>query len=174
MSIFSFVAELIKELRKGEMEMLVKNWMTKNPVTVPFDYTLEETAEVLLRHKISGAPVVDHEKNVIGVITEKDLFRALMSLTSLDKRGIQFAFQIEDRPGSIKEVADIFRKYGGRIASILRSCDSAQPGYRKVYFRVYEADRSKLQQLKAELNSQSKVLYMADLLENKREIYATV
>jgi len=107
------------------------------------------------------------------VITEKDLFRALMSLASLEKRGIQFAFQIEDRPGSIKEVADIFRNYGGRIASILSSSDFAQSGYRNVYLRVCEADRSKLQQLKAELSRQSKVLYMVDLLENTREIYAT-
>ena len=163
----------IYELKYLISEIKVNEMMTKDPVTVPFDYTLEETAEVLLSHKISGAPVVDHEKNVVGVITEKDLFRALMSLASLEKRGIQFAFQIEDRPGSIKEVADIFRKYEGRIASILSSCDSAQPGYRNAYFRVCEADRSKLQQLKTELNRQSKVLYMVDLPENTREIYAT-
>ena len=163
----------IHELKYLLSEIKVNEMMTKDPVTVPFDYTLEETAEVLLSHKISGAPVVDHEKNVIGVITEKDLFRALMSLASLEKRGIQFAFQIEDRPGSIKEVADIFRNYGGRIASIMSSSDFAQSGYRNVYFRVCEADRSKLQQLKAELNRQSKVLYMVDLPENTREIYAT-
>lgn len=161
----------IHELKYLLSEIKVNEMMTKDPVTVPFDYTLEETAEVLLSHKISGAPVVDHEKNVIGVITEKDLFRALMSLASLEKRGIQFAFQIEDRPGSIKEVADIFRNYGGRIASIMSSSDFAQSGYRNVYFRVCEADRSKLQQLKAELNRQSKMLYMVDLPENTREIY---
>jgi acetoin utilization protein AcuB len=163
----------IHELKYLIEEIKVEEIMTKDPVTIPFNYTLEETAEVLLSHKISGVPVVDHEKNVIGVITEKDLFRALMSLTSFEKRGIQFAFQTEDRPGSIKEIADIFRKYGSRIASILSSCDSAQSGYRNVYFRVYEADRSKLQQLKAELNGQSKVLYMVDLLDNTREIYAS-
>ena len=162
----------IRELKYLISEIKVHEMMSKDPVTVPFDYTLEETAEVLLSHKISGAPVVDHEKNIIGVITKKDLFRALMSLTSLEIRGIQFAFQIEDRPGSIKEIADIFRKYGGRIASILSSCNSAKDGYRNVYFRIYEADRSKLQQLKAELNGQSKMLYMVDLLNNEREIYA--
>ena len=163
----------IHELKYLIDEIKVEEIMTKKPITIPFDYTLEETAEVLLSHKISGAPVVDHEKNVIGVITEKDLFRALMSLTSLEKRGIQFAFRLEDRPGSIKEVADIFRKYGGRIASILSTCDSAETGYRNVYFRVVNAERSKLHQLKAELKRQSKVLYMVDLPENTREIYAT-
>lgn len=164
----------IRELKYLISEIKVHEMMSKDPVTVPFDYTLEETAEVLLTQKISGAPVVDHKRNIIGVITKKDLFRALMSLTSLEKRGIQFAFQIEDRPGSIKEIADIFRKYGGRIASILSSCNSAKDGYRNVYFRVYEADRSKLPQLKAELNGQGKMLYMVDLLKNEREIYANL
>ena len=29
--------------------------MTENPVTLPFDFTVEEAAEVLLEKKISGA-----------------------------------------------------------------------------------------------------------------------
>jgi len=37
----------------------VKTIMTKNPVTVPTDFTVEETAEILLNHKISGTPVVN-------------------------------------------------------------------------------------------------------------------
>jgi acetoin utilization protein AcuB len=163
----------IHELLYLISEIKVEEIMTKDPITVPFDYTLEETAEILLSHKISGVPVVDHEKNVIGVITETDIFGALVSLTGLAKRGIQFAFSLEDRPGSIKDVADIFRKYGGRIVSILSSYDPSQTGYRKVYFRIYRLDRSKLQQLNEDLNQHSKVLYMIDLVENTREIYAT-
>jgi len=33
--------------------------MTKNPITVTPEQTIEETAEILMKHKISGAPVVD-------------------------------------------------------------------------------------------------------------------
>ena len=38
----------------------IKDIMTKNPITVSLDYTIEETAEILLKHKISGVPVIDH------------------------------------------------------------------------------------------------------------------
>ena len=37
----------------------IKDIMTKEPITVPFDYTIEETAQVLLENKISGVPVLD-------------------------------------------------------------------------------------------------------------------
>ena len=150
----------------------VKKIMTKNPITVPLDYTVEETAEVLLENKISGVPVVDNEGKIVGTITETDLFRAMMSLTGLKSKGILFAFQLEDRPGSIKEVADIVREYGGRIASILSSYDRVQKGYRKAYIRMYGIDRIKLPQLKEELKEKATMLYMVDLRENKREIYS--
>jgi acetoin utilization protein AcuB len=149
----------------------VKDIMTPNPVTVPMNFTVEETAEVLLDHKISGAPVVDERGEVVGTITKNDLFRAMISLTGVGKRGIQFAFQVEDRPGSIKDLTDIMRKYGGRMVSILSTYERVPQGYRKVYIRMYGVDRSKLENLKAELREKAEVLYMVDHRENKREIY---
>ena len=151
----------------------VKEIMTKKPVTVPFDYTLEETAQVLLENKISGAPVLDHDGKIVGTITQSDIFRALVSLTGLSKRGISFAFMLEDRPGSIKDVADVIRKYSGRMASILSAYDSVPAGYRKVYIRMYNIDRARLPQLTEELSERGTLLYMVDHRENRREIYET-
>ena len=150
----------------------VKEIMTKNPITVPFDFTVEEAAEVLMKNKISGVPVVNGRNQISGIITQDDLFRAMISLTGLKSRGIQFAVQIEDRPGSIKEVADILRKYGGRMASILSSYDRVQKGYRKAYIRMYEIDRLRIPQLKEELKRKATLLYIVDLRENIREVYA--
>jgi acetoin utilization protein AcuB len=149
----------------------VKDIMTKDPITVPFDYTIEETAQVLLENRISGVPVVDHEGKITGIITEADLFRALMSLTGLVKRGVQYAFQLEDRPGSIKDITDVMRKYGGRLASILTSYDGAPEGYRKVYIRIYGIDRHELGRLSQELKETTTLLYMVDHGENKREVF---
>lgn len=149
----------------------VSDIMSKNPVTVPPDYTLEETASMLLKNKISGAPVVDAQGRIAGIITQQDLFRALISLSGLEKRGVQFAFELEDRPGSIKEVTDIIRNYGGRLVSILSSYDRAPAGYRHVYIRAYELDREKMAQLTGDLRKKATMLYMVDLRENTREEY---
>jgi len=152
-------------------EIKVKEIMSKDLITVHPDFTVEETAEILLKNKISGAPVTDEKGNVVGVITQDDLFQVLISLTGVGKRGIQFAFQLEDRAGSIKEVADIIREYGGRMVSILSSYDRVKQGHRKVYIRMYGIDRLKFPQLKEELKEKGVLLYMMDLRENKREIY---
>ena len=149
----------------------LKSIMTKKPVTVPDDYTVEETAEVLLTNKISGAPVLDQVGKVVGVITQSDLFRVLISLTGISSKGIQFAFRLEDRPGSIKEVADVIREFGGRMVSILTSYEKVETGFRKVYIRMHSIDRQKLGQLKDVLRERFTVLYMVDHRTNQREIY---
>lgn len=150
----------------------IENIMSANPITVPDNYTVEETAEVLLRNKISGVPVVDQKGNIVGTITQSDIFRALISLTGVGKQGIQFAFQIDDRPGSIKELADTIRAYGGRMTSILSSYDEMPEGTRKVYMRMYGIERSELNDLVEKLREKAKMLYMVDHRENKRQIFA--
>ena len=150
----------------------VKDIMTRDPITVPPDYTVEETAQVLLESKISGAPVVDDSGKVVGVITQSDLFRVLMSLTGIENGGIQFGLQVEDRAGSIREVADIVRQYGGRMVSILTSYDDVPAGYRNVYIRMHSIDRAKIEELNDALSQKASLLYRIDHRENDRKIYS--
>lgn len=163
----------IHELLFLVSKIKVMDIMTKDPLTVPPDYTIEETAQRLLSNKISGVPVVNSEERLLGVITQADIFMAIISLTGLKKRGVQFAFQLEDRSGSINEVADIIRRYGGSMASILTSYERVPEGYRKVYIRMYGVDRPKLQELIEALKATAPLIYMVDFRENHREIYET-
>ncbi len=149
----------------------VKDIMTKDPITVPFDFTVEEAAEVLMKNKISGAPVVDQKGQIVGTITKGDLFRVLISLTGVGKRGIQFAFQVEDLPGTIKNVADIIRQYGGRMVSILSTYEGMPTGYRKIFIRMLGVERDKLPHLENDLRKKATLLYMVDHRENRREIF---
>jgi acetoin utilization protein AcuB len=148
----------------------IKEVMTKNPITIPVDSTIEEAAEVLLDNKFSRLPVVYNDGNLVGIITQTDIFRVLVSLTGVREKGIQFAFLLEDRPGSIKEVADIVRKYDCRMVSIMSSSEG-QEGLRHVYIRVCDCDRENLDQLKEDLKAHSKLLYAADHVEKTREFY---
>ncbi len=161
----------IHELMYLVSKIKVKDVMSRNVITVPEDFTVEETAEVLLENKVSGAPVVDRDGGLVGVITQTDLFRVLISVGGVSKRGIQFAFLLEDRPGSIKEVADVIRKYGGRLASIMTSYEGVPEGLRKSYIRMYGVDRFKLQDLEQELREKAKILYIVDHREERRQIY---
>ncbi|ABK16010.1 CBS and ACT domain-containing protein [Syntrophobacter fumaroxidans] len=149
----------------------VQDIMTKTPITVSQNFTVEETAELLMRKKISGCPVLDDDGLVVGVITRDDLFKVLIMLSGLGKKGIQLAFQVEDRSGSIKNITDVIRKYDGRIASILSSYEYAAPGHRIVYIRTYDIDRAVLPKLVEELKQVAMLIYIVDHRDNKREIF---
>ena len=142
-------------------EIKISDIMTKNPITIPSDYTIDEAAQILLEHKLSGAPVVDDKGQIVGIITQTDIFRVLVLFTGVKKAGIQFAFQLEDRPGSIKEVSDIMRNYGCLLVSILSGQD-VQAGYRRVYIRVRDCDKERLEELKERLRAKANVLYVID------------
>jgi acetoin utilization protein AcuB len=152
-------------------QIKVKEIMTKTPITITPDWTIEETAELLLKHKISGVPVIGGKKAIAGVITQTDIFRVLISLTGIEKGGMQFSFKVEDRAGSIKEVADVIRNFGGQIVSILSSHDKMPEGFRMVYMRMRNIDRSRLENLLDELKVKAELQYLIDHRENRREYF---
>ncbi len=159
------IHELIYLLSK----IKIREIMSKDPIAVPPDFTIEEAASVLLKHDFSGAPVVDKEGRLLGLVTKQELFKALISLSGLERRGVQIAFQLEDTAGSIKEVTDIMRNHGVRLVSILTSYERAPVGYRNVYVRAHSVDRLDLPQLLEELRQKSSVLYFVDHRDDKRE-----
>jgi len=57
--------------------MKVNEIMTKKVVTIADNSTLLTTAKILSDNNISGAPVVNKEGKLAGIISEKDLFKAL-------------------------------------------------------------------------------------------------
>jgi len=51
--------------------------MIKKVLAVHTGQTLMEAARILVKNKISGAPVIDKKGNLVGMLSEKDLFHAL-------------------------------------------------------------------------------------------------
>ena len=148
-----------------------REFMTENPPRILTDYTIEKAAEIMMENKSSSAPVVDRAGNLMGVVSQTDIFRALVSFMGTKKDGIQFAFQLEDRPGSIKEVTDFIRVFGGRIESILSSSYRVPEGFKKVYVRIYDLDESRVQELKRALINRFPVLYIVEQSGEKCEVY---
>lgn len=67
----------IWELNYLWSQLAVDRIMTTPVVTVGPDETILNAAELMLKHKISGLPVVQ-DKTLVGVITESDIFRMLI------------------------------------------------------------------------------------------------
>ena len=150
----------VHELYSVVSEIKVKDVMSKDPATVLPDDTIMKAASIMLENRISGIPVLSEEGKLVGIITETDIFKLVVSITGIYQERVQFALELEDRPGSIKEVEDIIRSYNGRVLSILSARAAPRENYRQVYFFIKELELEKLDALELELREKYNVLYV--------------
>jgi acetoin utilization protein AcuB len=61
-------------------KILVKEIMTKNPVTVSLDSSVERAARLMLEHKVGGLPVMSGG-SLVGMITVTDVLWAFLKLS---------------------------------------------------------------------------------------------
>ena len=55
--------------------MKVRDVMTTDPVSVTGDTSLKEAARLMVRHRVSGLPVVEQGNKLIGIVSEGDFIR---------------------------------------------------------------------------------------------------
>jgi len=143
--------------------------MTKKVITVKLDHTIEFAAALMLENKISHLPVLDDDGGIVGIVSQTDIFKALVKISGVYEDGCQFAFALDDRPGSIKEVSDVIRSHGGRLMSIFTHVDDENGGSREVYIRIKRMAADNFAKLTQELNSKFKILYcVEDTLDELR------
>lgn len=159
--------ELTPELHDMLKEITVRDIMSKDVITVQPNRSIITAASIMLKEAISGLPVVDSRGSVIGIVTVKDVFKVLVNFSGIKLGRTVFAIQLEDLPGTIKQVADVIRKHDGRLAGIFTSYYTDDPKYRRVYIRIKDLRADKLSNLKKELEENFTLLYMSqdDLIE---------
>lgn len=154
--------ELMPELHSLLSGITIKEVMSREVITIRPEQTIVAAAQLMLKHRMSGIPVTDTAGQLLGILTETDIFKVLVDLSGVSSGKTTFAFQLEDRAGSIKEVADVIRKHGGLVASILTSHTLAASGWRRVYIRIGDLPPSELRALEGELRKQADLLYMIE------------
>lgn len=90
-------------------ERTVDEAMTRNPVTVFPGDTIEHAAVVMLDRRVSGLPVVD-KKGLEGIVTETDIFRALVEIMGLRERGARVSMRLEAHGKSL--LPQLEKKFG--------------------------------------------------------------
>jgi acetoin utilization protein AcuB len=99
-------------------KMMVSSAMTKNPITINQDALLEDAALLMRGNKISTLPVVDNEDNLVGIITESDIFDAFLDLMGFRMLGTRLTIRAQNVPGVLAEVTKIFHTFGFNISHI--------------------------------------------------------
>lgn len=87
--------------------ILAKDIMVTKLVTLTPDMGLRVAAKLLLKNKISGAPVVDEQGALLGVFSEKDVMTALIDAVYDDLPDGVVGSYMQDHPKTITEDLDL-------------------------------------------------------------------
>ncbi len=74
----------LSELTRRLKSITAEDIMTRGVITTTKDVTLAKVAKEMIKARISGLPIVDKKKKIIGVITDTDLFIVMDMIKSGD------------------------------------------------------------------------------------------
>ncbi len=101
---------LLSKLTVGEV-------MTKNVITVSEDTPVEDAARIMTDHKIGSLPVV-REGQLVGIITETDLFKLFLELLGARERGVRVTMLIPEKKGTLAQITGEVARLGGNIVAL--------------------------------------------------------
>lgn len=103
----------------------VEDFMTKDVVVAHPEMEAYDAILLLLKHKISGMPVVDDKGEVVGIISERDCLKTLVNAQyhELPTAFVKDLMSTEPRTitphTEIMEVAEVFLESGFRRLPVL-------------------------------------------------------
>jgi len=98
----------------------VRQIMSRPVITVEGDCPVEEAARIMVERKIGCLPVMDGEK-LAGIITETDIFKALVEVLGGQENGFRLTLRLPDQVGELAKVTARIADAGGNIIAVTSS-----------------------------------------------------
>lgn len=107
----------VYEIKDLMAKVTVGDVMIKEPITVSPDCTIEEAALIMRDHKVSCLLVQENEV-LVGIITQTDIFEALIKIFGLRKAGTRIVIEAQNRIGIIAQITNIVKLCGVNVIGI--------------------------------------------------------
>ncbi|KPL23292.1 MAG: hypothetical protein AMJ93_05015 [Anaerolineae bacterium SM23_84] len=130
-------------------KITVRELMTTELVTICEDCPMEEAARIMVDNKIGGLPVVRGDQ-LIGIITETDVFKILLELLGAREQGTRFTVLVPERKGMLADLSARIADMGGNIVA-LGTFLGEDPTNRLIALKVQDVDKDQLWPKLAEL-----------------------
>lgn len=98
-------------------KLTVQQVMTRAIIITSPETPIEHAASLMVANKIGGLPVVDESDQVVGIITETDIFKAFVEMID-GKEGIRLTLDLaEDQVLPLDFIEAVYNK-GGNLAAL--------------------------------------------------------
>ena len=110
----------VQELNYLLGKLKVSSFMTPKDklVTISPDTIIEEAVQLMHDHKIGCLPVLEGSK-LYGLFTETDALDHLVDIFGFKQKGTRLTLALEDKPGTMLGILEIFKKHNINIISIV-------------------------------------------------------
>lgn len=89
--------------------------MVEDVITIDQDVPVEEAARVMADKRIGCLPVTG-EGGLVGIITDNDLFDAMLNLLGARRSGVRLAVLQPDRTGEVARLTNAIAEQGGYLS----------------------------------------------------------
>lgn len=107
----------VYELHYLLAKLTVKRVMSSPVITVSPDTPLEEAARIMADSKIGGLPVAD-DGQLVGIITETDIFKILLELLGARAPGVRVTVAVREAKGVLAQITRTLADTGANIISV--------------------------------------------------------
>lgn len=98
----------------------VNDVMIRDIQTIAPNDLLEDAIYLMRKKNIGVLPVVDMRENLVGIITNNDIFDAFLKITGYTDGGTRIQLRIEkDQRGILAEVCQVLSSHGYNIATVV-------------------------------------------------------
>lgn len=98
-------------------KLKVEKIMTRAVISIDEDTPIEEAARIMADNKIGGLPVL-RDGELVGIITETDLFNIFVELLGAREPGVRLSLLVPDVPRVLAELTKAITEAGGNILAL--------------------------------------------------------
>lgn len=124
-------------------KVTVEKIMTRDVITTHTDTPLEEAARNMVDNKIGGLPVVK-DGEVVGIITETDLFKVFLEMLGARESGVRMTVLIPHYPGKLSQLTQAIFESGGNLVALGTFLGESSEN-REITMKVTGVDRTTLE-----------------------------
>ncbi len=119
-------------------QITVNDVMTTEVLTITENTPIEEAARIMADNKIGGIPVMNGDQ-VVGLITETDLFKIFLELMGAREVGVRVTALVPEMPGELAQITESISTAGGNFISFTQFAGETASN-REITFKVAGLD----------------------------------